>query len=61
MSLWKVQGTNSEGKWTMFVRCSDPFDAMRRATEEKSWSVLDKLSITAVLNFAEEPDAPSAA
>lgn len=61
-TLWKVESNNAtDGYWEVFVKCESPFEAMRLATERKSWNVLDGISVKGVLNFIEpaEPAAPA--
>lgn len=51
MSLWKVEAENAQGAWQIMVRCDDPFEAMRLAAAKNSWSVLDGIKVTGVIDF----------
>lgn len=57
MNLWKIEGENQQdGQWSMYVRCSDPFEAMRRASKIKPWDALEGLRVTAVIDFIDDDE-----
>lgn len=57
MNLWKIEGENQQdGRWDVYVRCDDPFEAMRRATAKTPWDVLEGLRITAVIDFIDDDE-----
>lgn len=55
-SLWEVSGSNrDQGEWRAFVRCKDPVEAVRAASEKHPWDILAGIKVKAILDFIEVP------